>query len=137
MAEPLLLAQLVERGLRSSDLGDFSTNLQAKKMNFHCKEFSWVFTLRKQNGITVDHVLEFIHAELREPIREGEMDGRRLRAAYEERVRRSKGQVLDHLDKHIQRIDFLERKTLFVGLHPLPEQGPSDWLMVFHYPHRR
>jgi len=137
MTEPLLLAQIREMGLDTSALDVLSTNAFGMVMNLHCHDFPWVFQLRKKTGITVDHVLEKIHSELREPLRDNELDDKQIQAADAERRLRIRGQIIDQFNKHILRIDFLKGKTMFVGLQPLLDQGPADWLMVFHYPPER
>lgn len=130
MMQPILLGQLANRVLSTSDLDMPSTHYPTRQMNLYCNDFPWVLQVKRSGGVSVDQVLEFIHSELREVARNQDMPKDRVHGAYAALVRRGQGGS----GKHIQRIDYLEGKTLFCGLVPFPEQGNMDWLMIFEYP---
>lgn len=135
MAQPLLLGQLVEMGLEKDELNVPSTSPATTEMNLRCDSLGWKFQLRKDRGIEVSDLLEFIHNELKEPVREREVDQGQLQAAYEERARRHRRQgIKDQSVGFVQRLDFLRGQTIFSGLYPLLEEGTAEWLMIFDFP---
>jgi hypothetical protein len=134
MAEPVLLGQLADRGLSTGDLKVDATHYSLRQMNLYCYDFPWVLSVKNQNGVTVDQLLEFVHSELRMVARNQDMSKAKFMGAYAQHLRQNEGR---DDNPHIQRIDYLEGKTQFCGLVPYPQQGPTDYLMVFQHPGTR